>query len=217
LEDISDLDVLRIPHPSTAIVFNVASTSVDDSSTSVVGCQKVEITGLDTNWDEVIEDVWLKGTTPVVTISSFVRVNNFYCKSIGAGLGYTTVGDITLKGLAGVVTYEIIKAGGNRKRTCHFSVPNGYTAFITGWSFGSVGKPMLGFLRSNWDFFGTQSHKLGTSFIFQDITITSSNMIKKPLIMPIKIGSKADIKVSGQTLSTSGEAACSIEGYYKPN
>lgn len=57
--------------PNTAIRMNVSSTSVDDNNTS-----QVTITGLDADWNPLIEVVTMNGTANVTTANSFLRINS---------------------------------------------------------------------------------------------------------------------------------------------
>lgn len=128
-----------IPFPSAALQMTVSSTSANDTSAGT-GARTIVVQGLDANYNEVTETVTLNGQTAVTMTASLLRVN--YAFVATAGSGNSAAGDIYIG--TGVVTagvpattYNIIKFDYNDTTTGSYTVPAGYTAYISQGLFSS--------------------------------------------------------------------------------
>lgn len=128
-----------ISFPSSAIQMTVSSTSANDTSAGT-GARTVVVQGLDANYNEVTETVTMNGQTAVTMTASLLRVNYAYVAT--AGSGDSAAGDIYIG--TGVVTagvpatvYDIIKFDYNNTTTGSFTVPVGYTAYVSQGLFSS--------------------------------------------------------------------------------
>jgi hypothetical protein len=115
-----------VPHPTTASVLDIVSTSVADDAEGT-GARTVFIEGLDGNYNVVSETVTLDGTTDVATINSYLYINQFYVATVGSG--GVNAGEITAK--LDTTLYDLIAVGYNQRTTAHYCVPAGYTAYLT--------------------------------------------------------------------------------------
>lgn len=122
-----------IPFPAAALQMTVSSTSTDDASAGT-GAQTVVVQGLDADYNEVTEIVTLNGQTAVTMTASLLRVNYAYVAT--AGSGNSAAGDIYIG--TGVVTagvpatvYDIIKFDYNNTTTGSYTVPAGYTGYLS--------------------------------------------------------------------------------------
>jgi cephalosporin-C deacetylase-like acetyl esterase len=115
-----------VPHPTTASVLDIVSTSTDDDAAGT-GARTVFIEGLDNNYNVVSETVILDGTTAVETVNSYLYVNQFYVATVGSG--GANAGEITAK--VDTTLYDLIAVGYNQRTTAHYCVPAGYTAYLT--------------------------------------------------------------------------------------
>ncbi len=115
-----------VPHPTTAAVLDIVSTSTDDDAAGT-GARTVFIEGLDNNYNVVSETVILDGTTAVETVNSYLYVNQFYVATVGTG--GANAGEITAK--VDTTLYDLIAVGYNQRTTAHYCVPAGYTAYLT--------------------------------------------------------------------------------------
>ena len=104
--------------PTVASTMVVSSSSVSDTVVSV------QIFGLDVNYNRITEVVALNGTTGVTTVNSYFRINNVIT-TIG-----TAVGTITVKNVGGT-TYAQITIGSGKTNMSVYTVPAGYTAYLT--------------------------------------------------------------------------------------
>jgi len=128
-----------ITFPAAALQMTVSSTSANDTSAGT-GARTVVVQGLDANYNEVTETVTLNGQTAVTMTASLLRVNYAYVAT--AGSGNSAAGDIYIG--TGVVTagvpatvYDIIKFDYNNTTTGSYTVPAGYTAYVSQGLFSS--------------------------------------------------------------------------------
>jgi hypothetical protein len=119
--------------PASAVTMTVASSSATDTSPA-----KVTISGLDTNWNPISEQVTLNGTTGVTTVNQYLRINSVLMNT-PATSQTTNVGTITVKN--GSTTYGQINPGLGRSQMTVYSVPNGFNFHlrrINAWSGSSL-------------------------------------------------------------------------------
>ena len=110
---------------NAAYVFpTVASTMVVSSSSASDTAVSVQIFGLDADYNRVTEVVALNGTSDVATTKVYWRINNVITT---AG---TAVGTVYVKN-AGGTTYAQIAIGNGKTNMSVFTVPAGYTAYMT--------------------------------------------------------------------------------------
>ena len=128
-----------ITFPAAALQMTVSSTSANDTSNGT-GARSVVVQGLDANYNEVSETVVLNGQTAVTMATSMLRIN--YAYVLTAGSGNSAAGDIYIG--TGVVTagvpattYDIIKFDYNTTITGSWTVPAGYTAYVSQGLFSS--------------------------------------------------------------------------------
>lgn len=115
--------------PSTATALTVVSSSANDDGDPVgTGARTVVIEGLDANYAVVSETVTMNGTTAVTTTQTFLRVNKAYvatCGSTNSNVGTITIANTTPTTLASIA------ATAGLSEQCIYTVPAGYTAYIT--------------------------------------------------------------------------------------
>lgn len=122
-----------VPHPTTASVLKISSSSTDDAAAGT-GARTVYIGGVKANFDSVSEIVTLNGQTAVNTVNEYRYVNYFYVVTVGSGgenAGNINAGTGTVTAGVPAVLYDIIAIGYNQRTTAHFCVPAGYTGYMT--------------------------------------------------------------------------------------
>jgi len=122
-----------ITFPATALQMTVSSSSANDTSAGT-GARTIVVQGLDANYNEVSETVTMNGQTAVTMTASLIRINYAYVLSAGSGNGaagdiYIGTGTVT----AGVpaTVYDVIKFDYNTTITGSWTVPAGYTAYVS--------------------------------------------------------------------------------------
>lgn len=114
-----DGGAIEYVYPASAAAVRVWSSSGSD--TNVV----VNITGLDADYNLQTESVTLtNGTTGVLTTKLFLRINSIVSTTNGAGNIHCGSSDKS-------VTYAQIPIGTTRSSMTIYTVPNGYTFYLT--------------------------------------------------------------------------------------
>ena len=98
-------------------ILTVVSTSAAD-----VGVTKF-ISGLDANYNVISETLVVDGLTPVLTQNAYLRVNNVRT-TVGNAIGTVTF-------IGGGITYAKILPGVGQTQMSQYTVPAGYTFYLT--------------------------------------------------------------------------------------
>jgi len=177
---------------SSASVLKVSSSSTADTSAGT-GARTVELSGLDTNYDEISETVTLNGQTAVNTTNEFLRINRMVIRSAGsgeqnAGVIYAGTGTVT----TGVPAnkYATIAIGDNQTLMALWTVPRGYTAYL---------------LQTDITVATTQNNKYctvhlvarpeGEVFQIKDKFVKAESSVHQGYTIPLKFEEKTDIEV----------------------
>jgi hypothetical protein len=177
---------------ASASVLKVSSSSTADTSAGT-GARTVELSGLDTNYDEISETVTLNGQTAVNTTNEFLRINRMVIRSAGtggqnAGVIYAGTGTVT----TGVPAnkYATIAIGDNQTVMALWTVPRGYTAYL---------------LQTDITVATTQNNKYctvhlvsrpnGEVFQIKDKFVKAESSVHQAYSIPLKFEEKTDIEV----------------------
>lgn len=128
-----------ITFPSAALQMTVSSTSANDTSAGI-GARTVVVQGLDANYNEVSETVTMNGQTAVTMTKAMLRVNYAYVATAGSGnsaAGDIYIGTGTVTAGVPATVYDIIKFDYNNTTTGSYTVPAGYTAYLSQGLFSS--------------------------------------------------------------------------------
>jgi hypothetical protein len=128
-----------LPYLTSATVLSVSSDSANDASGGT-GARTVRIDGLDGNHNTITETVTLNGLTAVSTVNQYLHINGLYVATAGslngaAGNIYFGTGTVTLGIPANI--YDVIKFDYNTRLTGSYTVPAGYTAYVSQGLFSS--------------------------------------------------------------------------------
>jgi hypothetical protein len=202
-------------YPAAATVMKVSSSSNDDDAAGT-GARTVTVSGLDANYNEVSETVELDGQTEVLTTTQFIRVSRAFV--VTAGSGGTAAGTIYVG--TGMVTagvpatiYAVITLGDNQTTMAVWTVPAGYTLYITGGTFSAASNNAAQYVLGEFVIrpFG------GVFRLAADITV-NSNVFRYDWEIPLAIPEKTDIEARAIALSGSNfYVTASFEGIYIKN
>jgi len=117
---------VRMTSPDT---LELTSTSPNDSSLGT-GVQRVTIQGVDENWEDQTETLFMNGTTDVTTVNQWLGINRV--STYIAGSGGVNAGDIKLETSTGSNLQAIMPAGEGVTQQCIFFVPAG-KQFMAEW------------------------------------------------------------------------------------
>ena len=124
---------------AAASVLTISSGSANDASAGT-GARTVRIEGLDGSYNEISETVILNGQTAVNTVNSYLRVSSLIVLTAGsggvnAGILYAGTGTVTSGVPANV--FAQVEIGYCKSQMALWTVPAGYTAYITSYAFTS--------------------------------------------------------------------------------
>jgi hypothetical protein len=190
--------------PATALQLSVSSDNAADTAAGT-GARTVYLEGLDANYNTITETVTLNGQTAVTTTRSYLHINNCYVLTAGsgnsaAGTIYFGTGTVT----AGVpaTVYDVIQFDYNSRITGSYTVPAGYTAYVSQGLFSSGQAsgtgPVTGRLMTR-----------GTNNIRMTAAVTTVNngasdyAFEYPLVVPEKT------TIEAQAVGTGNNNACS--------
>ena len=119
--------------PSAALQLKVSSSSANDTANGT-GARTVFLSGLDADHNTISETISLTGQTAVTTVKSYLHVNQCYVATAGTSDGaegtiYFGTGTVT----AGVpaTVYDVIQYDYNTRITGSYTIPAGYTGYIS--------------------------------------------------------------------------------------
>lgn len=194
-------------YPAAATTMNLVSTvntGGDKTGTTVL------IQGLDANYESISETLTLNGTTVVVTTKSYLRINSMSVSSVTSGANPTGV--ITLKDLTNTTTYAQIAAGFGRSQMSIYTVPAGYTLYL---SRIDAYTSLNGSSSAYASYRNQQTSSTGLVTYTQQAPFT--NLYHAQRVMPRPFAEKTDIQL--QAIVSTGTAVVSIaaEGYLVKN
>lgn len=191
--------------PSVASKMFLSSDSTADTT------QSVFIQGLDANYNAVSEVIALNGQAGVQSSNTYYRINGMIVVNDSpVGNLYFGTGTITSGVPANV--YGFISAGDNNMLAAIYTVPAGYTLYITG---GSVSSGTSGQNKYNTIKFYIQS----AGVKYAGATITQANGYQYfPYNPPLPVGEKTDLLDTATTTdATPAQVSVNLTGYLVKN
>jgi hypothetical protein len=128
-------------YPASATLMQVSSSSANDTNSSGTGARSIIVYGLDANYNEISETVLLNGQTQVATTKSYLRINDAEVLTVGSNtsnVGTIYIGTGSATSGVPATAYGIFAAGYNQLTQSVFTVPAGYTAYISSYTFSSA-------------------------------------------------------------------------------
>jgi hypothetical protein len=199
---------------ATAYTFPAAATTMNLVSTVNTGGDlsgtNILIQGLDANYAPISETLALTGTTVVVTTKSYLRINSISVVSVTAGAAPTGV--ITLKDLTNTTTYAQIAAGFGRSQMSIYTVPAGYTFYLSRINgYTSANGNTADFITYS----NTTYSSTGVVQYTQQAPFTNSYQSQR--VMPRPFLEKTDIVLRFKSSANTYVVAIAAEGYLIKN
>ena len=188
--------------PSSATTTTVSSSNANDTVAGT-GARTVLIDGLNANYERVTEIASLNGQTGVTLANQYLRINKVTI--LTAGSGGTSAGSIfagTGTVTTGVPAVVLNRTGSssNESESAFYSVPEGYTAFITRWTMSSSNNTADEATR-----FVLRVRPFGGVFGYKAVyNIPCNGIYECEAAYPTAIPEKADLEV--MALTTAGAA-----------
>lgn len=186
-------------YPVAATTMNLAGSNGDTAT--------ITITGLDASYAIISENVVLNGTTPVTTTKSYLRINSMV---VAVGSATNPAGVVTLKDLTNTTIYAQINAGVGRTQAAIYTVPAGYTFFLSRIDINT---------SLNGNNFATYQNKTispaGVVQLTQQAPFAINYHTQR--VMPRAFAEKTDIQLMCKVNSSTGAVSISQEGYLIKN
>lgn len=203
--------------PTVGMQMKFVSSSASDTLAGT-GVQKIHIHYLDANYQPHVETVNMNGTTPVATVATDIfRINAMHAMQVGSG--GVAAGNISLTDMAGAVTYAYMSAGFNWARQAIYTVPDGYTGYITHWQASSGAVTGSHFTQIS---LRSTSHAgvlvPGTFLLIDEIgTLNNGGAVNYEI--PIRIPAKSDVKISAVSDAVNADVSAlgAIMGFFEAN
>ena len=192
---------------STASTLYISSSSTADTGAGT-GARTVTVSGLDNNFDQKVETVTLNGQSGVeLNGSTWFRVNRIVVNTAGSGganAGVLYVGT-EASPTGGVPTnkYATVGIGDNQTLMMTYTIPRGYTAFITQKDVSassSAGKFAI---------LSLVARPFGGVFNVKDRVLSSQGYSSIAYPYPLKFTEKTDIEIRAQADSAGGTVTVS--------
>ena len=190
--------------PAAPLQMKVSSSSANDTANGT-GARTVFVAGLNANHNEISEIVTLNGQTAVLTTQFFLHINNAYVATAGSGLsaaGDIYFGDGTVTAGVPATVYDLIKFDYNQRITGSYTIPAGYTAYVSQGLF-SAGQPSGSSQVSG------RLMTIGTDGIRRTAAITTVNNGVADYVFeyPLPIPEKITLEATAQGSANNNEAS----------
>ena len=190
--------------PSSALQLSVSSGNANDTALGT-GARTVYLEGLDENHNVISEVVTLSGQTAVTTTKSYRHINNCYVLSAGsgnsaAGTIYFGTGTVT----AGVpaTVYDVIEFDYNSRITGSYTIPAGYTGYVSQGLFSSGQSSGTGPVTGRLMTWGTNNIRMTAA-----VTTVNNSAADYAFEYPLAVSEKTTIEA--QAVGTGNNNACS--------
>lgn len=201
------------PDQTTGERMTLVSTNANDTAGGS-GIQAVDVHYLDNSGNHLHEVVPMAGLTPVHTVATNIRFQQYiYSSLITAGsIGTAAAGDITIYRYGDAARiYNVIKTGGNISLNSQRMVPNGKTFHMNFIKANAVdNKPVSVRLRATCDYENNLTQGI---FIFNEIFELYNSSEVMPLKVPRKFPSLCIIKGTAVSSTAGGTCSVSYDGW----
>lgn len=191
---------------ATAYTYPVAATTMNLAG-SVGDTATILISGLNALYELTSESVVLNGTTPVTTVNSYLRIN---AMSVAVGSATNPAGVVTLKDPTNTTIYAQINAGVGRTQAAIYTVPAGYTFYLSRVDLNT---------SLNGNNFVTYRNR--SASVTGVVTLTQqapfATVYNAQRVMPRPFVEKTDIQLQALVNSSTGAVSVSAEGYLVKN
>lgn len=193
-------------YPAIAANFTLSSGSATDTILGT-GARKVKVFGLNENYVSISEEVELSGQTGVFTEKKYIRM--FRVVVTEAGSGGTAVGIIyagtgtVATGIPAIIHAQIV-IGNNQTLMCVYTVPAGYTGYITTIAAAAgTGKDAT---------LSLVTREFGTNvFNIKRKIILIANSVVRAFEIPFMIAEKTDIEIRAISVAAGAPVTASFD------
>jgi hypothetical protein len=195
--------------PASATTTTVSSSSADDASAGT-GARTVLVEGLNASYEAVSETASLNGQTGVTLTNQYLRVNKLTVLTAGSGgtsAGSIYVGTGTVTTGVPAVTLNRTGSSSNESESAFYTVPAGYTAYITRFTMSSANSTANTSTR-----FVLRIRPFGGVFGYKAIYNMPGNGIYEcEAAYPLPVPEKSDLDILSLTSADSAYASTQLQ------
>jgi hypothetical protein len=195
--------------PASATTTTVSSSSADDASAGT-GARTVLVEGLNASYEAVSETVSLNGQTGVTLTNQYLRVNKVTVLTAGSGgtsAGSIYVGTGTVTTGVPAVTLNRTGSSSNESESAFYTVPAGYTAYITRFTMSSANSTANTSTR-----FILRIRPFGGVFGYKAIyNIPGNGIYECEAAYPLPVPEKSDLDILSLTSADSAYASTQLQ------
>ena len=190
-------------YPVSATTMLLYSSSASDTNVSVL------INGLDANFNPISETIVLtNGATGVTTVNSYLRINGMVLTtSVG------NVGKLILSNAGKTVTYAAINAGIGKSQAAIYTVPAGYTYYLTRVDINAA-IAAGGVASVNYQVY-SKNNVSGVALTVLETSFTQNFSIRR--VVPFAYTEKTDLQWQASADTGTIQIGVNVEGYLIKN
>lgn len=181
-----------IVYPTTAAVVTVVSTSGQDNTTGI-GARTVEIQGLDSEYNEQVENITLTGTSPVATLKTFIRI--FRIKVLTAGSSGKPQGNLT-SSISGNTQVILDNEYDNQSLHAAYTIPARHDGYLVRMQATSTKDNKAAMVAMTAREFGAN-----TVWQIKQLTEMYRNSVVVDFPVPLRFTEKTDLEMRGKNLN----------------
>lgn len=193
--------------PTSATTTTISSSSADDTAAGT-GARTVLVEGLDATYAPVTEIASLNGQTGVTLTNEYLRVNRITVLTAGSGgtsAGSIYVGTGTVTTGVPAVILNRTGSSSNESESAFYTVPDGYSAYITRWTMSSANTETAASTR-----FVLRVRPVGGVFGYKAVyNIAGNDIYECEAAFPLPLPEKTDLEV--MSLASAGSAYVSTQ------
>jgi hypothetical protein len=199
--------------PASATTTTISSSSADDTSAGTpagTGARTVLVEGLNASYEAVSETASLNGQTGVTLTNQYLRVNKVTVLTAGSGgtsAGSIYVGTGTVTTGVPLVTLNRTGSSSNESESAFYTVPAGYTAYITRFTMSSANSTANASTR-----FVLRIRPFGGVFGYKAIyNIPGNGIYECEAAYPLPVPEKSDLDILSLTSADSAYASTQLQ------
>lgn len=195
-------------YPASALAMTIVSSSASDAAAGT-GARTVTVVGLNASYVEIAQTITLNGTTAVNIPTALLRVYRAFV--VTAGSGNTAAGTLTIANAG--TTYAQITLGDNQTLMAVYTVPAGYTLYLTSSNISA------GTANAN-QYLTARLVQRPFGGVFRDIsklTLHDGTASFDGFIVPLRFPEKTDIEIRAIGSGTNNSVGGVFSGYLVAN
>jgi hypothetical protein len=195
--------------PASATTTTISSSNANDTSAGT-GARTVLVEGVDASYTAVSETASLNGQTGVTLTNQYLRVNKITVLTAGSGgtsAGSIYVGTGTVTTGVPAVVLNRTGSSSNESESGFYTVPAGYTAYITRWTMSSANATANTATR-----FVLRTRPYGGVFGYKAVySLPGNGVYECEAAYPLPLPEKTDLEIMSLTSADSAYVSTQLQ------